>query len=87
MPAALVASPEERVDHDRATAAWDLWPTVHHTEIGDVRVDGMPIHLSESDWVMARGAPCLGEHNQFVYQELLGVSDDEIEALAAAGVI
>jgi crotonobetainyl-CoA:carnitine CoA-transferase CaiB-like acyl-CoA transferase len=87
VPAAVVASPATRIDDDPATSEWGLWPTVHHTAIGEVRVDGMPMHLSETDWVIARGAPCLGEHNQRVYREILDLSDDEIEALAAEGVI
>jgi crotonobetainyl-CoA:carnitine CoA-transferase CaiB-like acyl-CoA transferase len=87
VPCAKVASPPDRVDEDPATARWGLWPTVRHTEIGDVRVDGMPMHLSETDWVIARGAPCLGEHNRFVFGELLGLSDAELERHVAAGVI
>jgi benzylsuccinate CoA-transferase BbsF subunit len=58
-----------------------------HTEMGDVRVDGIPVHLSETDWVIARGAPCLGEHNDYVYGELLGLSDDEVATLVSTGVI
>jgi crotonobetainyl-CoA:carnitine CoA-transferase CaiB-like acyl-CoA transferase len=87
VPAARVSSPEDRVDHDPATAEWGLWPTVRHSEIGEVRVDGLPMHLSATDWVLARGAPCLGEHNRQVYGELLGLADDELDALSAAGVI
>jgi crotonobetainyl-CoA:carnitine CoA-transferase CaiB-like acyl-CoA transferase len=87
VPAAAVASPRERVECDPATSEWGLWPTVRHTEIGEVRVDGMPMHLSDTDWVIARGAPCLGEHNQLVYRELLELSDAEIDELASKGVI
>jgi crotonobetainyl-CoA:carnitine CoA-transferase CaiB-like acyl-CoA transferase len=87
VPCAKVASPPDRVDHDPATARWGLWPTVRHTEMGEVRVDGMPMHLSETDWVIARGAPCLGEHNGYVFGELLGLSSDEIDEHVASGVI
>jgi benzylsuccinate CoA-transferase BbsF subunit len=87
VPCAMVASQEERIDHDPATERWGLWPTVHHSEIGDVRVDGLPLHLSDSDWVIARGGPCLGEHNEQVLGELLGLSPTEIDELALAGVI
>ena len=41
--------------------------------MGDVRVDGLPVHLSRTDWSIARGAPCLGEHNEEVLGELLGL--------------
>ena len=87
VPCAKVAEQAERIDADPATQRWGLWPSVRHTEIGDVRVDGMPVHLSETDWVIARGGPCLGEDNRFVFGELLGLADSEIDELAAAGAI
>jgi benzylsuccinate CoA-transferase BbsF subunit len=87
VPVAQVATPEDRIDNDPRTSAWGLWPQVHHEEIGDTRVEGIPIHLSETDWVIARGAPCLGADNDVVYGSLLGLSKAEIEDLAERGVI
>ncbi len=87
VPAAAVAQPGERIDHDANTAEWGLWPTVIHREIGKVRVDGLPIHLSETDWSITEATPCLGEHNAEVFQGLLGVSDGELEALRSEGAI
>ena len=55
--------------------------------MGRVRVDGLPVHLSRTDWSITRGAPCLGEHNDQVFGELLGLAPDEIAALRADGVI
>ena len=55
--------------------------------MGDVRVDGMPVHLSETDWHLERGAPCLGEHNEYVFGQLLGVSDSELVSLKEEGVL
>jgi crotonobetainyl-CoA:carnitine CoA-transferase CaiB-like acyl-CoA transferase len=87
VPATSVQRPEERIDRDPNTSGWGLWPEVEHSQMGRVRVDGLPIHLSRSDWSIARGAPCLGEHNEKVYGELLGLGRDEIGALRAEGVI
>lgn len=87
VPAAPVQKPPERIDHDTNTAAWGLWPTVTHRAMGAVRVDGVPAHLSETDWRIARGAPCLGQHNDEVYGGILGLSMSELEALRADGVI
>ena len=87
VPASAVQRPHERVDHDIATRAWGLWPKVHHTAIGDVRVDGLPVHLSETDWSMREGGPCLGEDNDYVFGELLGLSADEIATLTQEGVL
>jgi crotonobetainyl-CoA:carnitine CoA-transferase CaiB-like acyl-CoA transferase len=87
IPASIVAWPEDRVDHDDTTAAWGLWPTVEHREMGSVRVDGLPVHLSETDWVLERGAPCLGQHNEEVFGGILGLGTAEIAALREAGAI
>ena len=87
VPAAAVARSADRIDHDVATRDWGLFPTVTHTAMGEVRVDGLPVHLSRTDWVVARGAPCLGEHNDLVYGELLGLDPDARAALHADGVI
>ena len=87
VPAAAVQRPEERIDRDPNTQAWGLWPEVTHTEMGRVRVEGVPVHASRTDWAMGRGAPCLGEHNREVYGGLLGISEAEMAALRAEGVI
>lgn len=87
LPAAAVQKPEERIDHDPNTAEWGLWPTVQHTQMGDVRVDGIPVHMSETDWEMTRGAACLGEHNEEVICGLLGYSKAEYERFVAEGVV
>ena len=87
VPCSAVQTPAQRIDHDDNTAAWDLWPTVTHREMGQVRVDGMPVHLSETDWSIKNGAPCLGQHNEQVYGGVLGLSRSEIARLAEEGVI
>jgi benzylsuccinate CoA-transferase BbsF subunit len=84
---AVVASPEERIDLDEATSAFGLWPEAVHSELGRLRVEGLPFHLSGGDWEITRGAPCLGEHNDLVIGDLLGHSAKEIEAWREAGVL
>jgi benzylsuccinate CoA-transferase BbsF subunit len=87
VPVAQVASPEDRIEDDRTTSDWGLWPWVTHPAIGQVRVDGLPVHLSRTDWSIERGAPCLGEHNDLVLGGVLGLSPQEIATLADQGVI
>jgi crotonobetainyl-CoA:carnitine CoA-transferase CaiB-like acyl-CoA transferase len=87
VPAAPVAKPAERVDHDPATAGFGLWPTATHTQMGDVRVDGLPVHFSKTDWEIRRGGPCIGEHTEEVLTELLGLSKDDVAALRKEGVV
>lgn len=87
VPAAIVATPQDRIDNDPATTEWGLWPTVRHSEIGTVRVDGVPVHMSETDWQIENGAPCLGEHNELVFGQILGLDPIDVKALAAEGII
>ncbi|MEM9620710.1 MAG: CoA transferase [Pseudomonadota bacterium] len=87
IPVAAVNKPAERIDEDPTTGDFGLWPTVQHSAMGEVRVDGMPVHMSATDWHMARGAPCLGEHNHDVLNRLLGLSEQEINQLADEGVL
>jgi crotonobetainyl-CoA:carnitine CoA-transferase CaiB-like acyl-CoA transferase len=87
VPAAAVQKPRERVDEDPETERLGLWPTVQHSAIGEVRVDGLPAKFSKTPWKIERGAPCLGEHNDEVFSELLGLSQEEINSLREEGVI
>jgi crotonobetainyl-CoA:carnitine CoA-transferase CaiB-like acyl-CoA transferase len=87
IPAAPVLKPAERCDTDERNLDWGLWPTVNHPVIGEIRVDGYPAHLSESDWAVERPAPRLGQHNEEVLVGLLGVSPDEFATLAKDGVV
>ena len=87
VPAAAVQRPSERIEDDPGTTEWGLWPTVTHTKMGVVRVDGLPLHFSKTDWVVERGAPCLGEHNDRVFGELLGHTDDELRRFREEGAL
>ena len=87
LPVAAVLKPEERIDLEGSTAEFGLWPTVHHSEMGDVRVDGQPVHFSRTDWHIEHGGPCLGEHTEEVLSRLLDYSPEDITELRAEGVI
>jgi crotonobetainyl-CoA:carnitine CoA-transferase CaiB-like acyl-CoA transferase len=87
VPGVAVQLPGERVEDDPGTTEWGLWPWVEHRAMGRVRVDGLPVHLSETDWHIARAAPLLGQDNDEVYEGILGLSPAEIGELRADGVI
>lgn len=87
VPATAVKRPAERIDDDPGTSEWGLWPTVKHREMGEVRVDGIPLHFSKTDWRIERPGPCLGEHNEAVFCDLLGHSREELRQLYEEGVL
>ena len=85
VPCSAVQTPEERIDHDPDTEG--RWPTVVHSAMGEVRVDGFPARFSKTPWRIERGAPCLGEHNEAVFDRLLGLSSEAVAELRAEGVL
>ena len=87
VPVAAVLKPEERVDLDPSTGGFGLWPTVRHSKMGKVRVDGQPAQFSTTEWHQERGGPCLGEHNEEVLTRLLGMTAHQVEQLRGEGVI
>jgi crotonobetainyl-CoA:carnitine CoA-transferase CaiB-like acyl-CoA transferase len=58
-----------------------------HPVIGEARFEGVPIRFAEMSADNWRSGPLLGEDNEFVFTELLGVGADEYAELASAGVI
>ncbi len=86
-PAAAVQRPQDRIENDPNTEAWNLFPTVEHAEIGRIRVDGMAAKLSGTPAVIRRGAPTLGQHNDEVFGGILGMSQETVQALTDEGVI
>ena len=85
IPCSAVQKPEERVEHDPDTAG--LWPLVTHTEMGELRVDGIPARFSKTPWRIERPGPCLGEHNEEVFERLLGLSSADVAKLRAEKVV
>ena len=61
--------------------------TVDDPTIGPIRMQAVYPRLSGTPGRIARGAPKLGEHNREIYGSLLGLSDDELAALQAEGVV
>ena len=61
----------------------------HHpsTEMPPLPYAGRPWKLSETPAVPPKAAPLMGEHNDWVLRELLGLREDEVERLEEAGVI
>ncbi|MGX9792981.1 CaiB/BaiF CoA transferase family protein [Mycobacterium sp. MMS18-G62] len=87
VPASVVKSPAERIDGDPDLAAMDLFPTVTHPDIGDVRVEGIPMRFSATPWQITSAAPRVGQHNREVLKDLLGHSDAELDDWTRRGVI
>jgi formyl-CoA transferase len=60
---------------------------IEHPQKGSVRVFGNPIHLSGNKPMKPTAAPLLGQDNDAVLQELLGMGPDQIKVLKEQKVI
>lgn len=85
--AGVVQNGVDRFLRDPQLRERGMFVTVEHPEMGLTPVEGMPVHLSETSATFRRGAPLLGEHNAEVLSRVLGLSEEEIAALAQDGVI
>jgi crotonobetainyl-CoA:carnitine CoA-transferase CaiB-like acyl-CoA transferase len=55
--------------------------------VGKLRLPGMPSQYGNSHWAIRRPAPHLGEHNDEIFGNELGLTKERITALNQAGVI
>ncbi len=64
-----------------------FFETMTHSECGTHRYPGIMWKMSNTSGMIRRPACCLGEHNDYVYRELLGMDAAEIDRLRQAGHI
>jgi crotonobetainyl-CoA:carnitine CoA-transferase CaiB-like acyl-CoA transferase len=87
VPAARVVEPQDVLDNPqlefRRFAEW-----IDHPVTKRHRIMGMPFRFAgqRGGWI-TRPAPTLGQHNDSVLRDLLGLSATEVEDLRTAGVI
>ncbi len=60
---------------------------LHHPAIGPHSYHAPAYRLSETPCELRRAGPALGQDNDYVYKQVLGMTDDDISDLMAEGVI
>ena len=84
---APVFSPSELVDSEQLVAR-EYWIRVNHEDLGESFIyPGAPWKLSETPWRQRGRAPQVGEHNEQVYGEMLGLDAAELRRLKLKMVI
>jgi benzylsuccinate CoA-transferase BbsF subunit len=84
VPAGVVQNARDILDADEHLKARRYYVYLDHAEAGRCAYDGPPFRLSKTPGVLRHAAPLLGEHNEHVAKEILGLGDEEIaEALVA----
>ena len=87
VPAGVVVDARD-IAHNPQLLHRTFFETEHHPIAGDVKLPaGAWKFASNHEPWMRRAAPTLGQHNDEVFRELLGLSDAELDRLRADGII
>jgi benzylsuccinate CoA-transferase BbsF subunit len=86
VPCGIVQSPEEMHRDPQMTHRGHYWK-LEHPYMGLRTYDGPSFRLSRTPAELTKAAPMLGEDNEYVYKDLIGLTDDEFAECMADGVI
>ena len=84
--AGVLETTEDLLEHDPQLKHRQFHWELEHPLVGMYRSPAHAFVLSKSPCEL-RCAPLLGEHNDYVCKEILGMSDEEVAELAAEGVL
>lgn len=91
VPAGVCQTAEDRCDRDQQLQHLGWQVELDQRDIGRWPVKEFPVQMSETPPYMGgpinRGGPSYGEGNNYIYNEILGLSTDDIESLRAEDVI
>ncbi len=84
--AGMVQSPEDLFNDPQVKHRNHFRP-LEHQVIGRHSYNAPAYKLSKTPCDISKPGPCLGEDNEFVFKEILNMTDDDIEEFLVAGVI
>ena len=85
VPAGVVQTPEDLRNDPQLDHRGHFW-MLDHPAMGRRAYDGPSFRLSETPANLHKAAPLLGEDNEYVWKEIVGLSDDEYVDLLVEGV-
>jgi benzylsuccinate CoA-transferase BbsF subunit len=85
VPAGVVQNIEE-LHSDPQLIHRQHFQRLNHPELGEYTGYLPSFRLSKTPPQIKMPAPCIGEHNHYVYTEILGISDEEFVELLSEGV-
>jgi len=83
--AGVLQNSQDLIERDPQMQHRGFFVYLEHPEMGTVGYEGVSFKLSETPGKLRR-APLFGEHNDYVYGEILGMSKEEIEHYTTEGV-
>lgn len=84
--AGWLGTTEDQMENDAQLKYRHFYQEQDHPEIGKYRPPRQPCVLSKTPCEIRR-APLVGEHNEYVFKEIIGLTDDEIAELVIEDVI
>ena len=84
--AGVLQTGEDLLENDPQLKHRNFFRELDHPEVGKHHVPGPPFKLSETPFELKR-APLVGEHNEYVLKEILGMSDEDMSELIAKEVV
>jgi benzylsuccinate CoA-transferase BbsF subunit len=85
VPAGVVQNAKHLVDADPQLAHRGHFVSLEHPEMGPTIYNNAPYRLSRTPGRPQRAAPLLGQHNNVVFGGMLGLSEDDLKQMEAAG--
>lgn len=85
--AGAVQNARDLTENDPQIAHRGTFFELDHPVIGPALFEGMPVKFSHTEPDHWRSAPLLGEDNDHVFTQILGLSPDEVRELADQEVI
>lgn len=87
VPAGVVRTARDIVDHDPQLRHREHWVKLDHPEMGLSVYNAPPFRISGVDQTPLSPAPLLGEHTDEVLRDLLDVSEDRLAELRSDGAL
>lgn len=87
VPAAPINTIDKVVNDPHISGAREMFVEVDHPKAGKMKIAGTHIKMSETKPSVRTPAPLLGQHNDEVYGEFIGLDKAEIEELNKQGII
>ena len=85
--AAGVVQDAADLSQDTQLKAREFFVDVDHPVLGKTSFDRSPIKLSDTPAYFRRAAPLLGQDNEYVYCQLLGMTKSEVDQYTAEGIL
>ena len=86
IPASPIYDLKQIVEDEHIAGAREMFVKLTHPVIGEMTVNGSPIKMLGTKEKIRKPAPLLGEDNERIMKEMIGMSDEEMEELRKDGV-